>query len=430
LIRFSAGGIRKQETRLRTFRPGSGAWLAALCTSRVLAATWFVAYSAVLPLTRADWGLSAKEAGLIQSAFHLGYLTSLFIVGFVADHYGARRAYITTGVAACASPWVFVLFADGFWSAFWLHALTGLCQGGTYTPALALINDNVERASRGRAMGFLIAGSSAGYAICLGVAGVALQFTGWRGALAVVACLPLVSWITGVLVLRDTPNVVHARPAGESLLASLPAVWSNRRGMLSIWGYTFHNWELLGIWAWLPAFLTAALLVHGLSAENAATLALTFAAFTYVANIAGSILGGTMADRWGRTRTILLWSCVSLALSFSIGWLIALPIALLVTLACVYNLAGIADSSTHSTVLAESVPPHYLGVAYAVRSVIGFGAGVVSPFVLGWALDLAGGGKGSTDAFAWGIAWSTLGLGALLGPLTTRKLQKMEVGRH
>ena len=79
------------------------------------------------------------------------------------------------------------LFADGFWSAFWLHAFTGLCQGGTYTPALALINDNVERSRRGRAMGFLIAGSSAGYAICLGVAGTALRFTDWRGALAVVA---------------------------------------------------------------------------------------------------------------------------------------------------------------------------------------------------------------------------------------------------
>jgi MFS family permease len=379
----------------------------------------------VLPLTRADWGLSAKEAGLIQSGFHLGYLTSLFIVGFVADHYGARRAYITTGVAACASPWAFVLFADGFWSAFWLHALSGLCQGGTYTPALALINDNVERTQRGRAMGFLIAGSSAGYAICLGIAGLALQFTGWRGALAVVACLPLVSWIAGVLVLRETPNVVHARPAGESLLAALPAVWSNRKGMLSIWGYTFHNWELLGIWAWLPAFLTAALLLHGNSSENAATLALTFSAFTYVANIAGSILGGTMADRWGRTRTILLWSCVSLTLSFSIGWLMALPVALLVTLACVYNLAGIADSSTHSTVLAESVPPHYLGVAYAVRSVVGFGAGVVSPFVFGWALDLAGGGKGSADAFAWGIAWATLGLGALAGPVATWKLHRI-----
>src|ERR1051325_7020195 len=62
-------------------KAGSKNWLAALCTSRVLAATWFVAYSAVLPLTQADWRLSAKEAGLVQSAFHLGYLTSLFIGG-------------------------------------------------------------------------------------------------------------------------------------------------------------------------------------------------------------------------------------------------------------------------------------------------------------------------------------------------------------
>jgi len=117
----------------------------------------------VLPLTQIAWGMSAREAGMVQAAFHLGYLTSLFIVGFIADHFGAKRAYITTGVAACISPWAFVLFADGFWSAVWLHAFTGLCQGGTYTPALALINDHVERSRRGRAMGFLIAGSSAGY---------------------------------------------------------------------------------------------------------------------------------------------------------------------------------------------------------------------------------------------------------------------------
>src|SRR5688572_20396261 len=290
------------------FHPGSSAWLAALCTSRVLAATWFVAYSAVLPLTQAEWGLSGREAGLIQSAFHLGYCISLFIVGFIADRYGAKRAYIMTGIAAFASPWAFVLFADGFWSAVWLHAFTGLCQGGTYTPALALINDHVGRERRGRAMGYLIAGSSAGYAICLVAAGLALQFTGWRGALAIVAFLPVVAWITGVFVLKRTPNTVHPRPAGESMLASLPAVWKNRKGMLSIWGYTFHNWELLGLWAWLPAFLTAALVLHG---GGSAGNALMFAALTYVANIAGSVVGGTMADRWGRTPTILLWSCVS-----------------------------------------------------------------------------------------------------------------------
>jgi MFS family permease len=400
--------------------PGSSAWLAALCSSRVLSATWFVAYSAVLPLTQAAWDLSGREAGMIQAAFHLGYLTSLFIVGFITDHYGAKRAYLATGVAAWLSPFVFVLFADGFWSAFWLHALTGLCQGGAYTPALALINDNVGRERRGRAMGFLIAGSSAGYAVCLLTAGAALHFTDWRGALTVIAVLPVLSWVLGLLVLKSTPNLVHPRPGGEPLLAALPAVWRNRHGMLSVWGYSFHNWELLGMWAWLPAFLTAALIAGGGSPENA----LLFTALTYAANILGSIVGGTMADRWGRTKTILLWSSVSLALSFSIGWLMALPFALLVILACLYNFSGIADSSTHSTVLAESVPSHYLGVAYAVRSVIGFGMGVISPVVFGWALDLAGGGRTSGDTFAWGIAWMTLGVGGLLGPLATWKLHR------
>ena len=42
--------------------PGSGAWLAGVCASRMLSATWFVAYSAILPLVREDWGLSARDA--------------------------------------------------------------------------------------------------------------------------------------------------------------------------------------------------------------------------------------------------------------------------------------------------------------------------------------------------------------------------------
>jgi MFS family permease len=404
------------------FPPGSGAWLATLCASRVLSATWLVAYSAVLPLTQQAWGLSGRDAGLIQSAFHVGYLASLFIVGFIVDRFGAKRALVLTGIAAWASPMLFVLFADGFRSAYWLHLFTGLCSGGTYTPGLALLNEHVQRARRGSAMGFFIAASSAGYALCLGLASVALGFTDWRGALGVVAAMPLLGWLLALLALAKVPNVIHPRPAGDSPFSALPAVLKDRRSMLSILGYAFHNWELLGLWAWLPAFLAAAQMAAGASMPEATANALIFSAVTYIANIAGSIVGGAMADRWGRTETILLWSCVSLALSFSIGWLIGLPPVALLPIACLYNFAAIADSSTHSTVLGENAPPHYLGVAYSVRSMIGFGAGAVSPTVFGWALDLAG-GQASGDPFAWGLAWSTLGLGAVLGPLATWRLR-------
>ncbi len=406
--------------------PGSKGWLALLCASRVLSAAWFVAYSAVLPLVREDWGLSARDAGMIQGAFHFGYLASLFIVGFLADFFGARRAFLVTGVAGFLSPIAFVLLVDGFWSALWLHALTGLTQGGYYTPVLAMVNEHVERQRRGRAMGLMIAASSAGYAVALGAAGLVLTFAGWRVALAVVAAMPAASWLIALVAMRATPNVVHPRPAGHTIFASIPAVLRNRKGMLSVWAYTFHSWELLGLWAWLPAFLTAALVINGAGPAEAAATGLALSALTYVANIAGSIVGGTMADRWGRTQAILVWSRVSLVVSFSIGWLVALPIGLLVAIACLHNFSAIADSSVHSTVIAESVPPHLLGAAYAVRSVVGFGTGVISPVVFGWALDLAGGGKSSGDAFAWGVAWATLGLGGLLGPLATWKLQKLQ----
>jgi MFS family permease len=273
-------------------------------------------------------------------------------------------------------------------------------------------------------MGMMIAASSAGYALALGVAGLVLTFAGWRMALAVVAAMPALSWLIALGAMRATPNTVHPRPEGHTMLASIPAVLANRKGMLSVWGYTFHSWELLGLWAWLPAFLTAALVVHGAGAGEAAAQGLALSALTYVANIAGSIVGGTMADRWGRTQAILLWSCVSLVISLSIGWLIALPMALLVAIACLHNFSGIADSSVHSTMIAESVPPHILGAAYAIRSVVGFGAGVISPVVFGWALDMAGGGRTAGDGYAWGVAWMTLGLGGLLGPVATWKLQR------
>ena len=408
---------------------GSGAWLAALCASRVLSAAWFVAYSAVLPLVREDWGLSARDAGMIQGAFHLGYLASLFIVGFLADHFGAKRTCLTAGVAGLLTPIAFVVFVDGFWSALWLHALTGLTQGGYYTPVLAMVNEHVPRERRGRAMGLMIAASSAGYALALGAAGLVVAFAGWREALGVIAAMPVASWLIALAALRATPNVIHPRPAGQTVAAAIPAVLRNREGMLSVWGYTFHSWELLGLWAWMPAFLTAALMAGGSGAAEAAALGVSLSALTYVANIGGSIAGGVMSDRWGRTQTILLWSSVSLALSFSIGWMIALPVTLLVAIACLHNFSAIADSSVHSTVIAESVPPHMLGAAYAVRSVVGFGTGVISPVVFGWALDLAAGGnaggKASADAFAWGVAWTTLALGGLLGPFATWKLHQI-----
>ena len=108
----------------------------------------------------------------------------------------------------------------------------------------------------------------------------------------------------------------------------------------------------------------------------------------------------------------------------------ALPLWLLVTVAAIYNMAAIADSSVYSTGLTELVPPHYLGAAYALRSVLGFGAGILSPWVFGLVIDWARGEPLRSDTMAWGLAWTVLGIGAALGPLMTVMLRQAPEARQ
>ncbi len=91
--------------------------------------------------------------------------------------------------------------------------------------------------------------------------------------------------------------------------------------------------------------------------------------------------------------------------------------------AMVYNLTAIGDSSVFSTVLSETVPPSQIGFAFSIRSVVGFGMGAISPWVFGLVLDWAG-GAASPDQKAWGLAWCSIGVGAMLGPLLTWRLQQ------
>lgn len=401
-------------------------WLLEFCAARAAFATMFTAWSAVLPLLRTDWQISAWQAGMVQSAYHVGFLISLFSVGFLSDRYGARRIYLLSGVAAAASGLMFALLADDFVSALLLYGLTGLCSGGSYTPGLAIVAQQM-RERQGRALGYYLAAASLGYAIGLLVASAMIPLAGWRGAFVVTACFPLAGMALGWRALRAVPNIVHASPGGHG--GRLVELLRNKPAMLSIWGYAFHAWELLGLWAWLPAFLAAAAIAGGTGGARAASLGATLAALTYLVAVVGSVLGGSLSDRFGRTAVTLSMSFASLACSFTFGWMIGLPMVVLVTVAVFYNVTGVADSSIHSTTLTELTDPRYLGTAYSLRSVLGFGAGAIAPWVFGLVLDWGRAGDGLPDHVVWGLAWSTLGLGGLLGPVVIWRLRRMPEAR-
>ncbi|MHB9099023.1 MAG: MFS transporter [Syntrophales bacterium] len=405
------------------------AWLTELSLGRVGFVFIFTTYSAALPLLKTDWSMSASEAGLVQSAWHTGYLISLFAAGFIADRHGAKKTFLAGSILASISALLFAFYADGFLSGLMLYGFTGMCSGASYTPGLTLIAERFMTYQRGRAMGWYLAASSLGYGVSLILSGLLMPLVGWRGSFIVTACGPLAATVISYRTLRTTPNVVHPRGTGHSGGFALLQVWHNKPAMLLIWAYVFHAWELLGLWAWLPAYLAVSITHGGSMTMQAAGVGALFTALTYITSMSGSIYGGTLSDRWGRTRVILWSACLSLACSFTFGWMMALPLWLLVAVAAVYNITAIADSSVYSTGITELVPPQYLGAAYGLRSLLGFGAGVISPWVFGLVIDWARGEPLRSETMAWGLAWTSLGVGAVLGPLMTVMLRAMPEAR-
>jgi len=383
----------------------------------------FMAYSGSVPVLMRDWQMSAAEAGLIHTGWHAGYLVSLFAVGFLTDRFGAKRTFLATSWAACASAWMFAFFADGFRSALVLYTLTGLCSGGSYTPGLALISQRFQPRRRGAAMGWFLAASSLGYAVALFFGSALIAMEGWRAFFLAAAMGPVIGAVIAHRVLRTTRNILAPRHAGAGVLLSLVEVIRNKPAMLAIWSYAFHSWELLGLWAWLPTYLAAAA-TRDYGVAAAASIGALLTGLSFATNAIGSVLGGRLSDRLGRTAVMLMMTTTSLACSFAFGWLFSVPLWLLAFVAIAYNLTALGDSSVYSTALTEIVPARYLGAAYSLRAVLGFGLGAVSPTVFGLVLDYFARDGGERGTLAWGTAWMVLGVGALPGLVAIVRLRR------
>lgn len=402
-------------------------WLLLFCVARIAFSFIFIIYSAALPLLTVDWSMTSAQAGMIQSAWHLGYLFSLFAVGFLCDRFGAKRTFLWSAGAASVSALAFAAFSSGFVTGAVLYGIAGLCSGGSYTPGLTLIAERFAPSRRGRAMGIYLAAGSLAYALTMVLSNRLFPIGGWRLAFWVAGSLPTAGMALSLWVLRQTPNIIHATPTRQNMWHAVSGVMKNRPALLSMLAYTFHCWELLGMWAWLPAYLArAARTADAIGGQDARAveIAVLLSGCTYLTSMLGSLIGGTLADRWGRSLSMLLFSCISLCCSFSFGWMLGWPLAVVFVAAAIYNLASIADSSIYSTALTELVEPEHIGAAYSLRSVMGFGAGAISPWVFGLILDLCRGASPGSDNLGWGLAWVSIGLGALPGPLAIWYLRR------
>jgi MFS family permease len=190
-------------------------------------------------------------------------------------------------------------------------------------------------------------------------------------------------------------------------------VLKNRGAVRLIVGYTFHSWELLGMWAWVPAFIAAALAVSGTASVRAVELSAYVSASFHLVGLFASTSMGRLSDRLGRRAVLIGSAATSAACSLVFGWLIAWPLAIVFAVGAVYAFSALGDSPVLSTALTEAVNPSHLGAALAVRSFLGFGAGAIAPIVFGRVLDLTNGPGPFPTSWGWAfVALGVAGVGA------------------
>jgi MFS family permease len=384
-------------------------WLAGICASRVFNGLVFMSYAAALSVLQREWGMSAAQAGLIASGFQIGYAVSLVVCSSVADRISPKRLYLWSLFAAGVFSLVFAVFARGFTSALILHTIVGISLGGTYTTGVMIIADQYVARHRGMAVGFFIASTSCGYAFSLAISGVAIPVGGYKLSFLLTCFGPMLGWFLAWVTLRRTAMPAPGRRKEQRFTRE---VLGNRPAMLLIWGYTCHNWELLGMWSWTPAFLAAGLALTGSTEVSAAGYGAFITASFHFVGLLASFSMGTLSDRMDRARILLVLAAASMACSFLFGWSAGWPLVLVVGIGLVYAFTALGDSPILSAALTEEVDAAYLGAALGFRSLVGFGAGAVAPVAFGAVLDWTNPMLHGQRVYAvWGWAFSVLGLG-------------------
>ncbi|AUX07832.1 major facilitator superfamily MFS_1 [Halalkaliarchaeum desulfuricum] len=354
-------------------------------------------YSAVLPLVVADLTLSGTEAGVIYSAYFVGYVLAILPAGIIADRDSPRRLVGITAIGTGVFSVAFAYLTVGVVTGSVFRILAGACFAGVYVPGMKLLSDWFDAGDRGRAFGLYVGVLSLGSGVAYPLSTWLATVDDWRFAIAVTSSVAVPAGLAVLWLAAD------ATGTGTGDVAFDFSVFREKKYLYVTTAYASHNWELFGVQNWIVAFLVAtpAVVATGSPEVTAGVLGGVLVAF----GAPGNVLGGWLSDRLGRIPTSGGALAASGVITVSLGIFDWTIVAVLAGVILVYGIVLAADSAPLSTAMSEIADDDHVGAALAGQSLLGFIPGMISPVVFGVALDRSG----------FAAAFGTLFVGVVVG---------------
>jgi sugar phosphate permease len=301
------------------------AWVVAFTGTLVVALSHGLgrmSYSVILPSMKDGLGLDYTQLGLIATGNFIGYLCLAVVGGFLAARFGIRKvafaALLVMGVSLFLTG-----FADSFGFAFSMRLITGMGNGASYVPLMALPAAWFVARKRGFATGIVAAGIGIG----LTISGLVLPYLivsqgreGWRYAWRLMGVIVFVLSFVCYAFLRDRPadKGLSIYGGGEepktASKVTLFSAWKDVAGEKEIWKlgcvYFMYGFSYIIYLTFFVAYLTKEM---GMTPGNAGML---FALLGFFSIFCG-IVWGSISDALGR-RCGSVFAYLTLAVSYMI----------------------------------------------------------------------------------------------------------------
>jgi MFS family permease len=269
------------------------------------------------PLIQSDLHATDQQMGALTTALFITYMLVAPLTGWLGD-WLPRKPLIVFGAVLWSLATLATYWVHDYQTLYIRHALVGVGEAtfGIFAPAV--LADFYPERERNRVLSIFYLAIPVGAALGYLSGGELGTLWGWRAPFFLCAIPGLViaglyGWI-GREPVRGSSD--HVRTTANR--ATVLGLFSNLAFLCATMGLATLTFAMGGISAWVPTFLHR---TAGLSVANAS---LTVSAITVVDGIAGTLVGGWLAQRWLRTnyRALYLLSFWSVALTLPCGALI------------------------------------------------------------------------------------------------------------
>jgi MFS family permease len=339
----------------------------------------------VFPLLQRNLKLSDLELGLLSTSFLWVYAIASPLAGYLADRFGRKKVIVVSLMVWSLMTWA-TGKARNFRELILVRGLMGVSEAAYLPAGLALIADHHSERTRSLATGIHYSGAYLGIVLGGIAGGWVGENYGWRPAFAFLGIVGVAYAIVALLGLREKPSTASLVDDGPK--AARPRLAVSLRKLFALRGFatltlvfgmmSIANWL---VYTWMPIYLYESFHMSLLSAGFSAT------AYIQVGSVAGILLGGTLADRWGTrsARGRLMTQAAGLALAAPFLCIIGLTSSGWVLLAAlaVFGVGRGSYDCSCMPVLSQIASPELRATGYGVFNFVGTFAGGVSAALAG-----------------------------------------------